>query len=110
MSMKIELKVKEEIERLVKAGFIKPVIYAEWLSNIVPAIKRKTGAVRISMHYRNLNEAFHKYEYPMLMVDVLVDEAAHNQMLSFMDCNSGYNQIMMAEEDIHKTAFMCQGT
>ncbi|CAL8988547.1 unnamed protein product [Prunus brigantina] len=31
MSMETELKVKEEVERLVKAGFIRPTIYADWL-------------------------------------------------------------------------------
>ncbi|CAL9012730.1 unnamed protein product [Prunus brigantina] len=70
---------------------------------------RKTGAVRICVDYRNLNEASPKDEYPMPMADMLVDGAAHNQMLSFMDGNAGYNQIMMAEEDIHKIAFMCPG-
>ncbi|KAI5338924.1 hypothetical protein L3X38_018196 [Prunus dulcis] len=45
----------------------------------------------------------------MPMVDMRVDGAAHNQMLSFMDGNAGYNQIMVAEEDIHKTTFMCPG-
>ncbi|KAI5321225.1 hypothetical protein L3X38_030296 [Prunus dulcis] len=45
----------------------------------------------------------------MPMADMLVDGAAHNQMLSFTDGNAGYNQIMVAEEDIHKTAFMCPG-
>ncbi|CAL8992264.1 unnamed protein product [Prunus brigantina] len=45
----------------------------------------------------------------MPMADMLVDGAAHNQMLSFMDGNASYNQIMVAEEDIHKTAFMCPG-
>ncbi|CAL2232523.1 unnamed protein product [Prunus armeniaca] len=109
MSMDTELKVKEEIERLLKAGFIRPAIYADWLANIVPVLKRKTGAVRICVDYRNLNEASPKDEYPMPMADMLVDGAAHNQMLSFMDGNAGYNQIMMAEEDIHKTAFMCPG-
>ncbi|CAL9021994.1 unnamed protein product [Prunus brigantina] len=69
----------------------------------------KTGAVRICVDYRNLNEASPKDEYPMPMADMLVDGAAHNQMLSFMDGNAGYNQIMVAEEDIHKTAFMCPG-
>ncbi|CAL8164898.1 unnamed protein product [Prunus armeniaca] len=43
------------------------------------------------------------------MADMLVNGAAHNQMRSFMDGNAGYNQIIMAEEDIHKTAFMCPG-
>ncbi|KAI5334559.1 hypothetical protein L3X38_024692 [Prunus dulcis] len=77
------------------------------LSNIVPVLKRKTGAVRISVDNRNLNEASPEDEYPMPIEDILVDEAAHNKMLSFMDGNAGYNQIMVAEEDIHKTAFMC---
>ncbi|KAI5338702.1 hypothetical protein L3X38_017974 [Prunus dulcis] len=101
MSMDTELKVKEEIERLLKAGFVRPAIYADWLANIVPVLKIKTGAVRICVDYRNLNEASPKEEYPMPMADMLIDEAAHNQMLSFMDGNAGYNQIMMAEQDIH---------
>ncbi|CAL2247351.1 unnamed protein product [Prunus armeniaca] len=109
MSMETELKVKEEVQRLVKAGFIRPAIYADWLSNIVLVLKRKIGAIRICMDYRNLNEASPKDEYPMPMADMLVDGAAHNQMLSFMDGNVGYNQIIVAEEDIHKTTFMCPG-
>lgn len=35
--------------------------------------------------------------------------AAHNQILSFVDDNAGYNQIMLAEEDCHKTTFRCSG-
>ncbi|CAL8088674.1 unnamed protein product [Prunus armeniaca] len=58
---------------------------------------------------RNLNEASPKDEYPMPMADMLVNGDAHNQMLSFMDGNAGYNQIMVAKGDIHKTAFMCPG-
>ncbi|KAI5343156.1 hypothetical protein L3X38_011032 [Prunus dulcis] len=72
-------------------------------------LKRKTGAIRICVDYRNLNEASPKDEYPIPMADMLVDRDAHNQMLSFMDGNARYNQIMMAEEDIHKTTFMCPG-
>jgi hypothetical protein len=32
----VMVKMKEEIERLLKAGFIQPCRYAEWVSNIVP--------------------------------------------------------------------------
>ena len=43
--------------------------------------------------------------YPMAVADMLVDGAAGHKVISFMDGNAGYNQIFMAEEDIHKTAF-----
>ena len=40
MSKEVELNVKDEIEKLLKAGFIRPTRYAEWLSNIVLVIKK----------------------------------------------------------------------
>ena len=41
----------------------------------------------------------------MPVADQLVDAASGHKIISFMDGNAGYNQIFMAEEDIHKTAF-----
>ena len=41
----------------------------------------------------------------MPIADMLVDAAAGHKVISFMDENAGNNQIFMAEEDIHKTAF-----
>jgi hypothetical protein len=32
--------IKEEVERLLEAGFIQTCRYAEWVSNIVPVEKR----------------------------------------------------------------------
>ncbi|CAL2247055.1 unnamed protein product [Prunus armeniaca] len=73
------------------------------------ASEKVTKAVWVCVDYRNLNETTSKDEYPMPMVDMLIDGAAHNQILSFMDGNVGYNQIMVAEKDIHKTTFKCLG-
>ncbi|CAL9020685.1 unnamed protein product, partial [Prunus brigantina] len=81
-STEVQLKVKEEIERLLEAGFIRTALYVEWLANIVPVLK-KTGALRICTDYRNLNLATPKDEYPMPTSDLL--------------------------EDVHKTAFRCLG-
>ena len=36
----------------------------------------------------------------------MVDSTARNQLLSFMDAFSGYNQIKMEEEDQEKTSFV----
>lgn len=33
-------KIKEEIERLLKCGFIRPARYVDWLANVVPVKKK----------------------------------------------------------------------
>ncbi|GKV20231.1 hypothetical protein SLEP1_g30388 [Rubroshorea leprosula] len=108
MSPKVTLKVKEEIERLLKVGFIITSRYVEWLSNVVPMVK-KNGKLRICIDFRNLNLTTPKDEYPIPIADLLVDGAACHRILSFMDGHSGYNQIFIAEKDIPKTAFHCPG-
>ncbi|KAM1145825.1 hypothetical protein ACFX2I_037728 [Malus domestica] len=45
----------------------------------------------------------------MPISDFLIDTAANHDMLSFMDGHAGYNQIFIAEADVHKTAFLCPG-
>ncbi|GKV34835.1 hypothetical protein SLEP1_g43177 [Rubroshorea leprosula] len=104
MSPEVTLKVKEEIERLLKVGFIRTSRYVEWLSNVVHVVK-KNGKLRICVDFRNINLATPKDEYPMPIADLLVDGATRHRILSFMDGHSGYNQIFIAEEDIPKTAF-----
>jgi hypothetical protein len=61
------------------------------------------------MDFRDLNRATLKDEYPMSIAEMLINAAAGNKILSFMDGNAGYNQIFMAPEDIHKTAFRVPG-
>ncbi|XP_051144004.1 uncharacterized protein LOC127260333 [Andrographis paniculata] len=101
-------KIKEEIQRLLGAGFIRTCRYPEWVANVVPVLK-KNGKLRVCVDYRNLNLATPKDEYVMPVADMLVDAAAMNGSLSFMDGYSGYNQIFIAEEDVAKTAFRCPG-
>ena len=106
MSPKVTLKVKDEIERLLKVGFIGIAWYVEWVSNVVPVVK-KNGKIKVCIDFRNLNLATPKDEYQMPVADQLVDAAAKHQILSFMDGHSGYNQIYIAKEDVSKMAFRC---
>ena len=101
-------KIKEEIERLLKAKFIRTTRYVEWISNVVPVVK-KNGKLRVCIDFRDLNSATPKDEYPMPIADMLIDSAACNEMLSLLDGYSGYNQIFIADEDVSKTAFRCPG-
>jgi hypothetical protein len=45
----------------------------------------------------------------MPIAETLINVAAGNKILSFMDGNAGYNQIFMAPEDIHNTTFRVPG-
>ena len=102
-------RIKEEIGRLLKANFIRPCRYAEWISNIVPVEKKGFGKLRVCIDFRDLNRATPKDEYPMPIADMLINDASGHKVISFLDGNARYNQIFMAEEDMYKTAFRCPG-
>ncbi|RVW67072.1 Transposon Ty3-I Gag-Pol polyprotein [Vitis vinifera] len=101
------LQVKEEIQKQLSVGFISVVEYPEWLANVVP-VPKKDGKVRVCVDFRDLNKASPKDDFPLPHIDLLVDSTAGHSMLSFMDGFSGYNQILMAPEDMEKTAFITE--
>lgn len=107
-SAEVQAKVKEEIEQLLKSGFIRISRYVEWLANIVTVMK-KTGDLRVCTDYHNLNLATPKDEYSLPMADLLIDGASRHEVLSFMVNHAGYNQIFIFEDDVHKKAFRCLG-
>ena len=108
ISKEVELKVKEEIEKLLKAKFIRHTRYVQWLENIVPMMK-KNGKLLVCVDFRDVNVATPKDMYVMPITDMLVDSTANNELLSFMDGFSSYNQILIVVEDIPKIAFRCHG-
>ncbi|XP_028086526.1 uncharacterized protein LOC114287396 [Camellia sinensis] len=90
MSHEVVQKVKKEILRLLKVGFIRITRYVKWLFNIVSVVK-KNGKMRVCINFRNLNLATPKVEYPMPIVDLLVDSSEGHWILSMMDGHSDYN-------------------
>ena len=68
---------------------------------------KKNGKLRVYIDFRDLNKATLMDGYPMPIADMLVDAAAGHKVIIFVDSNTGYNQIFMAEEDITKIAFRC---
>ena len=109
MSKEVELKINEEIEKLLKAKFIMTIRYVQWLANIVPVMK-KNRKLRVCVDFRDFNVSTPKNMYVMPIVDTLVDSASNNEVLSFINGFSGHNKILIAVEGIPKTAFRCPGS
>ena len=99
------VKIKEEVQKQLDAGFLAVTNYPPWVANIVP-VPKKDGKVRMCVDYRDLNRASPKDDFPLPHIDVLVDNTAQFSVFSFMDGFSGYNQIKMAPEDMEKTTFI----
>jgi hypothetical protein len=108
-NFKLEIfgRVKEEVDRLLQARFIQPYRYADWVSNIIPVEKKNMGKIQICVDFINLNRATPKDEYPMPVTDLLIDSSSSNKVISLLDGNASYNQIIMAKEDVSKTTFHC---
>jgi hypothetical protein len=63
----------------------------EWLSSIVPMVKKNTDKIRVCIDFCNLNKAIPKDEYPMPIADMLINNASGHQVISFLDGNASYN-------------------
>ncbi|WVZ52205.1 hypothetical protein U9M48_003288 [Paspalum notatum var. saurae] len=90
--------IREEITKLLAAGFIKEVQHLEWVANPV-MVKKKNGKWRMCVDYTSLNKACPKDPFPLPCIDQVVDSTAGCELLSFLDAYSGYHQIAMKESD-----------
>jgi hypothetical protein len=96
---------KAEVHRLLEAKFIEPIAYPTWLANVV-MVQKKSGKWRMCIDFTSLNKACPKDNFPLPWIDKIVDSAAECEVMSLLDCFSGYHQIYMKEEDKVSTSFI----
>ena len=97
--------IKEAIQKLTLAKFIREVYYPDWLANVV-MVKKANSKWRMCVDFTDLNKVCPKDSYPLPRIDQLVDSMADHRLLSFMDAFYRYNQIRMDEADQEKTFFV----
>jgi hypothetical protein len=83
---------RNEVKRLLSVGIIREVTYPERLANTV-MVKKANRKWRMCIDFTDLNKACPKDEFPLPRIDSLVDAAATSELMSLLDCYSGYHQI-----------------
>ena len=81
--------VKEDIDRLLEAGFIYLVVNSKWVSPIVVVLK-KAGAngklkIRVCQDFRKLNASTKKDYFPIPFTDIILDHDSGHEYYSFLD-------------------------
>lgn len=69
-------------------------------------VKKSNSKWKMCVDFTNLNKACLKDSFHLLKIDQLDDSTEVHGLLNFMDAFSGYNQILMLEQDEEHTAFI----
>jgi hypothetical protein len=97
--------IRLEVNKLLEAGFIKPVDYSSCLVNPI-LIEKPDKSWRMCIDYTSLNKACPKDEYPLPHICQIIDSTTSCELLSFLDAYSGYHQISLAIDNEEKTTFI----
>ena len=95
--------MEEQIKDLLSQGYIRPSCSPYGAPILF--VPKKDGRWRMCVDYRLLNRQTKKDKYPIPRIDDLLDKLGRSQYFTKLDLASGYHQIAMKAEDVHKTAF-----
>jgi len=96
--------IAKEVQLQRDLGVIEPSS-AEWAFPVV-LVPKPDGTMRFGVNYRQLNEVTVRDVYPLPRMDDCIGFLGDAKVFSTLDCNSGYWQIPVADEDRDETTFV----
>jgi hypothetical protein len=103
MSTSELVELKLQLKEMMDKGYIRPSV-SPWGTPVL-FVKKKDGTLRLCIDYRQLNKVTIKNKYPLPRIDDLFDQLGGAFIFSKIDLRSGYHQVRIKGEDIHKTNF-----
>jgi hypothetical protein len=101
---KLDPQIQKKLQKMVDANIIGLIIYSSWMANLV-VVRKKSGDIRLSVEFRNLNKLSLKDNYPLPNMEHLIQRGTRVGMMSMLDGFSGYNQVLVKKEGQLKTSF-----
>jgi hypothetical protein len=95
--------LKIQLQVFLDKGYIHPSISPWGCSALF--VEKKDNELHLCVNCRPLNAVTMKNKYPLPHIDIMFDQLAGAQVFSKIDLCSGYHQIKIRVEDIHKTTF-----
>ena len=95
--------LKKQLEELEQKGYIQPS--KSPYGAPVLLVKKQDGSLRLCVDYRGLNRLTVKNRYALPFISDLTDRLHGAKFFTKIDLRSGYWQVRVADEDVHKTAF-----
>ena len=71
-------------------------------------MRKPNGKVRICLDFKKINSVTRPMTFYTPKIEEVIEAVGKACVVSKMDLSKGYYQVRMAEEDIPKTAFVCQ--
>ncbi len=95
--------VQRQLEDYLAKGWIRPSTSP--FGAPILFVRKKDGSLRMCCDHRGLNSLTIKNRYPLPRIDELLDQLHGARIFSALDLWSGYHQVRIHPDDIHKTAF-----
>jgi len=96
--------LRELLNSLLKRNIIRPS-ESEYASPIV-LVQKKTGDLRLCIDFRELNKMLVRDNYPLPVIEDLIDCLCRKKYFSKLDLKNEFYHIRMAEDSIKYTAFI----
>ena len=104
MPLAFQAEEKDHLDKMLNMGVFEPST-SDWASPPV-LVRKADGSLRYCVDFRELNKRTVKDCHPLPLIEDCLDALSGNKYFTHLDMSWGYYQILLADEDKKKTAFM----